>query len=267
MQRRICPRLRYESLEGRCMLAATVAFERDNVAYLIDESRPEFLGFQRYDLDTKEWLGPLPLSGASGLPLTSLLDDDGIYVAEGNAIYRYGFDGGGKTLLFNSPGDVLSILSDGDLLFASYYENYGHYLASVNKTTGSLIDTTWREAALPIAFSVASEINRILCQRYSSPPDISSISYDDEGTFLDHDTSPYHSLNSSGASRTWVFPGGTKVVNDAGSLYSTENLSWLNDFETHFTDIDFLGHDVPIVLNGNKLTAYSAGILPMASKT
>ena len=51
------------------------------------------------------------------------------------------------------------------------------------------------------------------------------------------------------------------------ALEESDLVIFLTDCSTGITDIDFVGGQVPIVLSGSTLTAYSAGILPTGSTT
>src|SRR4029079_11108226 len=58
-----------------------------------------------------------------------------------------------------------------------------------------------------------------------------------------------------------------KVVDNSGLVYAADSLTQIKAFGTTITDIGFYGADVPIVLSGQTLTAYSQSILPTGSVT
>lgn len=257
MRRRLS---RIESLESRCLLSATV-MEHGDIGYFLNPSAGRV---ERYDIANQEWLSPVGLAGATGTPTVLNVDGDGLYVAYDKAVYRYGLDGSGRTHLLNAQYQVNAIHSDGNLLFISHAG--GWRFVSVNKTTNTLIDAIEIHNAVN-GSSIAVGENRIFGRTEGvSPSDITYLQYNDDGTFAGNGDSPYHG-DYPGASTTWVFPNDAKVVDDSGTVYSTSGLTRLNSFGSTIDDIDFLGADIPILLKGDKLTAYSSGILPTGSAT
>ncbi len=254
---------RVEWLEPRHLLSATV-FEHDGVAYFLNQSDP---GFARYDISAEQWLAPIDFGRASGLPTVAHADEDGFYVAYGNSVYRYGPDGSGQTPVINAQNAVQRLHTDGNLLFINHSSGLYARLLSVNKTSNTVVDTA--DFYVPARFMVLRSIpgsNRIFGRSQGvSPSDISYVSYDDAGNILTQVESPYHG-DYPGGSQTWVFDDGTKVVDNSGTIYTTA-LQYANSFGLQVTDIDFVGGQVPIVLSGSTLTAFSAGILPTGSAT
>jgi VCBS repeat-containing protein len=262
-------RLWAECLEPRHLLAGVLqhgptALEYSGVGYFLRTDTPQI---ERYDLSSETWLTPIVLAGASGTPTAELVDADGIYVSFGPAVYRYNADGSGQTHLLNSTDTVSAIHSDGNLLFLNHSSGLYARFISINKTTNTIIDTRDQYVESVYGSSISVETNRILGRSSGiSPSDITYVSYDDTGKFTGGGDSPYHG-DYPGASRAWVFPGGMKVVDSSGTLYSSDSLTWLKSFGTSITDIGFSGSDIPIVLSGKTLTAYSSAILPTGSVT
>ncbi|HEY3392748.1 MAG TPA: hypothetical protein VGK58_08570 [Lacipirellulaceae bacterium] len=253
---------RVERLEPRHLLSATV-FEHDGIAYFLNQSDP---GFARYDISAEQWLAPIDLAGANGLPTTAHADDDGFYVAYGNSVYRYGLDGSGQAPVMNTQYAVQRLHTDGDLLFINHSSGLYARVVSVAKSTNTVIDTADFYVHSIHGSSIDPGSNRIFGRSQGvSPSDISYVSYDDAGNFLTQVESPYHS-DYPGGNQTWVFDDGTKVVDNSGTIYTT-SLQYANSFGLSVTDIDFVGGQVPIVLSGSTLTAFSAGILPTGSAT
>src|SRR5262249_24894758 len=151
----------------------------------------------------------------------------------------------------------------GNLLFVAY--GGGHFI-SINKTTNTVIDE-FQNTQLVICPSIATDVNRIFVRTQDvSPADIRYVSYDDAGKFVGNGHSQY-SGSFPDATKTWVFPGGVRVLDNAGIVYATDSLSQLNSFAGPISDIGFYGTNIPIVLSGSAVTAYSAGILPTGSVT
>src|SRR5687767_13700030 len=136
-------RLRCEQLEARNLLAAVyqhsaTVLEHDNVGYFLS-AYPSRI--ERYDVANQAWLTPLTLPIATPAPTSFLVDDEGLYVAYGSAVYRYNRDGTGQTHLLNANDPVQAIHSDGNVLFVNHSSGYYARLVSLNKATGTIIDT------------------------------------------------------------------------------------------------------------------------------
>lgn len=252
---------RFEPLEPRCMLSATM-FEHESIGYFLNQTHSRL---ERYDIAGETWLTPVSVANPIGTPTVAHSDDDGIYVAYGKAVYRYDLGGGGQTHLLNAQDNVIAIHSDGNLLFLNHTNGYYARIISIDKTTNTIIDTIDNYIDAVYGSSIAPSVNRIFGRTMGiSPSDITYVGYRDDGTFTGGAGSPYHG-DYPGASTTWVFPNDSKVVDSSGTIYSTSGLTWLNSFGSSVTDVDFLGADIPIVLSGNSITAFTAAILPTGS--
>lgn len=241
------------------MLSATV-FEHGDIAYFL---RPAPARLERYDIAHEAWLSPVSLGSTPLTPTVAHADADGIYVAFDKSVFRYTSDGTGRAHLLDVPAGVSAVHSDGGLLFVAY--GSGHFL-SINKNTNTVIDVI-ESADFLVGSSLSAEVNRILVRTQNvSPADLRYIAYDDTGHFASGDDSPYDGLFPD-ATKTWVFPGGDKVLDDAGIVYATDSLTQLSSLAGPISDVDFSGTNIPIVLSGNSITAYSAGMLPTGSVT
>jgi len=252
--------VRVEGLESRCLFSSIV--QVDGIGYLPSDNGTTL---QRYDVANQNWLTPVALENSPGGATASLVDADGIYVAYGRTVMRYKLDGSAPTHLLNAPDNVHAIHSDGKLLFLNHTAGLYARFVSIDKNTNTIIDTMENYVDSVYGSSISTTANKIFGRSGGiSPADITYAAYDDAGNFGAAGDSPYHGDYPS-ASKTWVFPLGTKVVDDSGGVYSTSNLTRLNSFSTRIDDIDFVGSDVPIVLRGNTLTSYSSAILPAGS--
>src|SRR5207249_600918 len=138
---------------------------------------------------------------------------------------------------------------------------------SLNKTTGAIVAQFENYVDSVYGAAIAPSINKIFGRSLGiSPPDITYVSYNDDGMFLAGGDSPHHG-DYPGANRVWVFPGDAKVVDDSGTVYSTGNLTFLNSFGGSINDLDFYGTDIPIVLRDSTLIAYSNSLLPVGSRS
>ncbi len=256
--------LALEPLESRCLMSATV-MEHGDIGYFLNASADRV---ERYDILNEQWLAPVDLEGDIGTPTVLNVDDDGLYVAYDKVAYRFKPDGTGRTHLLNAQYRIQAIHTDGNLLFLNH--TYGNYarLISINKTTNTVIDTIEDYGDTIFGSSIATDVNRIFGRRlYTSPTDITYLTYDDRGNLADQVGSSMYHGHYPTASQTWVFPDGTKVVDDSGTVYLTGGLTWSNSLGSRVDDLDFLGSDFPVILSGNTLTIYSPGLLPAGSIT
>lgn len=263
LRRTLKRQLQAERLESRCVLSATV-FEHNDIGYFVDD---DSASLQRYDIANETWLSPVTLAGAPGTPTAALVDDDGIYAAFGKSAYRYDLDGSDQTHLINLEYNIIGIHTDGNLLFLNDSSGLYARLVSINKTSNTVIDDFENYVDAVVGSSISPETNRIFGRTAAvSPSDITYASYNDTGIFISGGGSPYHGDYPS-ASRTWVFDGGTQVVDDSGTVYATNNLVRLGSFATKIHALDFTDDGAPIVLNGQKLTAFTSQYLPTGSAT
>lgn len=220
---------------------------------------------ERYSLDSRQWLPPIALPAVRGSATVGWVDAEGIYVAYDKAIYRYALDGTGETPLLNT---TLSVNAGGLLSNANYlYVNYGgSSVLSIRKSTNTAVQDKSQFYSVT-GFSIAPGIGKIFSRNMGvSPSDIMMTVVNADGTIGAQTDSPHHG-EYPGATRTWVFPDEARVVDSAGIVYNTGNLSYVASFASAINDLQFLGTDVPIVLAGNKLTAFSNALLPTGSKT
>jgi Ca2+-binding RTX toxin-like protein len=258
MRRRSRKTYSTETLECRVLLSATV-FESDGVGYFLnsDPSRVE-----RYDAAAEAWLDPVELSSPTGDPTVAHIDDDGYYAAFGKTVYRYDLDGSNRTHLLNAASNVSSILTDGNLLILLH----GSDAVSIDKNTNTVIDAADFRYSLR-GPSIQTDLNYIFARDSGvSPSDIRYLNYDDDGKFGSLRDSPYHG-DFPGASETWVFPDGSKVVDSSGTIYQTEGLTWWKSFGADVDDIGFQDDGTPIVLDGDKLVRFNEKMLPVADAT
>ena len=218
-------------------------------------------------MNSRLWLTDIVLPAARGTATTFHVDTDGVFVAYGSSVYRYSLTGGSETHLVTAPQTVQAIHSDGNLLFINHSSGLYARFISVNKTTNAQIATFENYVDSVFGSEIAVSMNKIFGRTQgTSPADISFVSYNDSGTFITGGASPYHGDYPSGT-KTWVFPNDAKVVDDSGTIYSTDSLSYAGSFGGVITDIAFHGVDIPIVLRTNQLISHTSTILPVGSKS
>jgi len=252
-----------EKLEDRRVLAASIV-EYNNVGYFFESSSPVVA---RYDIAQSTWLAPITLQNASTGPQTAHVDANGIYVAFGQTAYRYSNSGTSRTHLINLPSAISAIHSDGNLLFLNYSIDLYARFVSINKNNNTIIDSVENYVYAVAGSSIAPNRNTIYGRSLGiSPADLTFVTYTDNGRFgVARGDGPYHG-DFPGATRTWVFPDESKVVDNAGIVYATSDLTYANRIGP-IQDIDFFESQLPFVLNADEVTAYSRAFLPTGSVT
>lgn len=220
---------------------------------------------ERFDLNNRQWLSPITLPAVRGNATYGLVDADGIYVAYGKSVYRYALDGSGEVHLVNLADPVLTIFSDGNLLLLNHSTSLYAKATSINKTNNQIIATAENYIYALGGASISPGVRKMFGRTTGvSPSDICYLSYNANGTFGTGGDSPHHG-DYPGATRTWVFPDQSRVVDDSGTIYSTSSLTYLNSFGSTINDLCFSGTDVPIILKGQTVTAYTNTFLPTGS--
>ena len=224
---------------------------------------------RRYNLDKGKWqtVRKLPRSGATAMAG----DAAGAYVAYGPKIYRYGANFNKEKSLATASSDVQSLFLDGNLLIAVHSTGLYSRVTIYDRQTGALLSTNETYADSLYGAGHAPGTNRIFGRTQGvSPADIVGTSYTDAGVAANAQGSPYHGDYPT-ATKTWVFPNESRVVDSSGTVYGTEGLTYAGSLSGEVTDIDFNG-DVPVVLRGSEVIAFSntlveAGRAPAKTST
>ena len=232
-----------------------MAMRHGNVYYLAFNGPNRI---ERYDLEAKVSMPLIPLEGT----VTALwVDDGGIFVAEGRKVVRYGLDGTGRQTLMEMPGTVTLMYATDTVLVS---RSTGTGWATNRKTTGAPLSTFSISTNLR-GLSYDPMLKRAFARNEGvSPSDILYLDVRDDGQLAGGNDSAYHG-NYPSASRTFVPPGGGRVFDDAGTIYSTDGLLYLGTVGSAFKDMAFRGPDVPVVLRGTRLHGYSRTMQEMGS--
>lgn len=229
---------------------------QDDIAYLLKKSPSQIM---RYDLENSEWLSPITLAE---IPVDFILDDSHIFISYGRKIERIDLSGNNKTHVSNFTDDVRALAIDGNVLFAFADRES---TKSLNKTSFEEIDTLEYYYRLS-GVSIAPQQKRLFGRSTGvSPSDIHAVSYNENGEFGDTQDSPYHG-DYPGGDKTWVFPNGSKVVDNSGTIYNTADLTYANSFGFTLNALGFHGVDIPIALSGDTLYSFSNTLQQTGSK-
>jgi len=231
--------------------------QHGNIAYFLSGAPAEIA---RYDLDAKAFTTPILLSQ----PATAMyVDDDGIYVAYTRTLTRLDLDGSNETGLANAVGTVRSLVTFGNDLYGSV-ESTPNFIR-VDKFNGTVYEQPdffygLRELSIsPARMKIFGRSSGI------SPSDILQIQLQGDGTVGAMSDSPYHG-DYPGATSTYVFPDQAKVVDDAGIVYSTTDLTYVGSLSGSFDQIAFNVGE-PVVLRGNTLVRYGLNLQYMGETT
>ncbi|MDB6135151.1 MAG: Immunoglobulin I-set domain protein [Verrucomicrobiales bacterium] len=212
---------------------------------------------ERFSIPTRTWLSPVAMNA----PATALwVDSDGIYAVEGRSVLRWNPDGGGRTLLSTAGNDILSVATVEDVLI--YF--HGFTTVALNKKTGVLLDAPGdRDGGVGVSYY--PPLNRLfLLATPGSSINLGMLDIGPDGKYLESFDSPDGSRYPKGT-RTFPFPNAGRVADNTGNVYSTDSLEHLGTLGAAFTDLAFRGPDVPIVLRGGKLFAYTNTLLEAGS--
>ena len=218
---------------------------------------------ERFDLATGAWLARvnLPRTGATAMATEST----DVIVAYGQAVYHYNSDFTGETFVRNTNNPVRAIHIDGDKVILNHSVYLYSHFDCVEMGTWLLLgqNSTYIDSCFGSAS--APGINKIFGRTSGiSPSDIVMATYSETGAFTSVDDSPYHGTYANG-NRCYVFPGEAKVCDDGGIVYSTADLTYMGSFGGRVDDVDWHGSDVPIVLRGTSLLAFSNTLLEAGS--
>ncbi|MBB5208810.1 fibronectin type III domain-containing protein [Chiayiivirga flava] len=232
-----------------------------DIAYLLRKSPAQIM---RYDLATRQWLAPIPLAE---IPSAFVVTGSHLFVASGRKVERMTLTGGGLTHVQNTASDIISLHVDGALLFVNATSDYYARVMSVNIGTLQRIDEIENYIDSLHGASISTSANRLFGRSQGvSPSDITYVEYDNTGNFVAGGASPYHG-DYPGASKTWTFPDGDRVVDDSGTVYHANDLTYANSLARSLDDLAFHGSDIPIGLDDDMLVAYSNTLLETGRHT
>jgi hypothetical protein len=242
----------------------TQSMRSGNIAYFLFPSSPRL---ECYSLSNGQWLPPINLPTVYGSASAFGVDSDTLYVAFGQTVKRYNLAGSNEVHLVNVAETVQGIFTDGNVILLNRSVSLYARITSISKSNNAVIAQFENYVYALNGAAIAPSINKLFGRSIGiSPADITYVSYNDDGTFVSGGDSPHHG-DYPGGVRAWVFPGDNKVVDDSGTVYSTSTLNYLNSFGGTIADIDFYGTNIPIVLRGNQLVAYTSSLLPAGSHT
>jgi hypothetical protein len=191
----------------------------------------------RYDLDMREYLATIELPQNHGELAAAEIDEDGIYAAYGNSVYRYALDGTDERHVTDVQNPISSIFTDGDLLLIVHPVQHHARVTSVRKDTHAFIDFHEVYPAGNYAACISPGQNRIVGSSIGlSPAKHTSISYGDDGVFTGDDSGgPPHPQIAG--SKSWVDEEFGRVIDNLGNIFGLEAMDYIGRLEREPTSV------------------------------
>jgi hypothetical protein len=218
---------------------------------------------ERYELASGTWLAPISLPDA---PKAFALSPDEIFVSFAKSLSKFSLDGATETPLSNLGVEPESLFwLDGRVYVLG---DQGKNFTVIDATTGRFLQVKNFTNAQG-GVSVAGTKHKFFSRNRGSGVlwDIFQTVINSDGTLGAQTDSPYRDGDYPTATRTFLFPGEARVIDDAGSIYSTDDLGYLGSLGGKFDDIDFVGGEPVVLRNRNTLVAYSAGLAETGRKS
>ena len=218
--------------------------EANGVAYFLI---PAEKSLQRYSLTTRAWLAPITFSQT---PAVFAVDDSGIYVAFGQALYRFNLDGANQypfSACCSSP--VYNLLVYPEYLIAFMISTPS---VSLNKETGTVVDMLIPDKALGVVHMLPE---KALMVGLSNSTELDSIQLNPHGMFGDQFFRS--SSDISWSKETFSLPGQNRVVTDAGQIFFANDLNYVRSITDRIDAVAVYGHQYVVARKG-ALIGYNA---------
>jgi hypothetical protein len=230
-----------------------------NIVYLLRQSPKQIM---RFDLGSESWLSPLDLSD---FPNAFTFSDSLIFVAYENEVVALPINGGPELNVHDSLYTITDLVVDDNNLIISQLESDLRWfedlrLTTVDVNTFSQLDELTHNHYSMQKLSLAPSINKVFgAYRYSiHSAAVVMANYDDSGMFGTVSAGSSAGSYVLDEERAWVFADETRVLDDAGNVYSAGDVSYRTSFGVEVAGVSFHGPDIPIVLTkGDELVSLS----------
>ena len=251
----------------------TQATDQGDIFYSLFGSVPQI---KRYDMSTRQFLPAIILPTEHGSATAFGVGQAGqLYVAYGSDVFKY--DANGSTeenIMIEAKAPVVDFQFDNDFVFI----NAGRFVISVHASTNELINEFYSNNEFVQGASISDRHKRLFGRTQDetasggiiSPSDLVFKEYNDEGAFVKEKiTDINEEAGVKTATRTWLFPDQTRLVDDEGYVFSVatgEFVYWINTEE--IIDVAWLGGDHMITLHANgHLTSISPQLVSTGNMT
>ncbi len=192
------------------------------------------------------------------------ISEDRLYVAFDRSVKEFTLEGELVRNIANVPSTVKNLIATSDYLYIYHSKN----ISGVDLNTLG-VSTSDRLFYSLQGLSYSSESGEVFARDGGvSPSDILTIELPEDGEIqsgarLPLRDSPYHGDYPS-ATKTYLSPDQTKVIDDSGTVYQTEGLLYFTALGGRFKDLTF-DENRPIVYRDSKLIAYDSSYLERGS--
>ena len=262
-----------QPMDSEVLQPWTQAIDKAGIFYSLFGSIPQI---KRYDMSTRKFLPTISLPTEHGTATAFGVGQAGqLYVAYGTDIFKY--DANGSTeekITIEAKAPVVDFQFDNDFVFI----NAGRYVISVHASTNKLINEFYSNNELVLGTSISDRHNRLFGRTQGerassgiiSPSNLVFKEYNDDGRFEREKITNLKEDNGvNSATRTWLFPDQTRVVDDEGYIFSVatgEFVYWINTEE--IVDVAWVGGDQMITLHANgHLTSISPQLVSTGNMT
>ena len=238
------------------------AVESGGLAYFFIPSPAQV---ERYDLAARKWLDPISFPPERREMTAGAVDADGLYMAYHDSVFRYDLNGGHELLMLNIIGDVRDLLSDGPRLIVNHSRfSKGRY-SFLDKATNTTIVTTDNGEGLASGSVYVPALRRLLGpMSYAYFNQFSYVQFLPNGEAVNN--GPKIVTDKDGSqhppARCWLFPGGARVLDSNGAIYSTGMPAFVGNLDGPVNDVIFIKGVLPVVLRDGELHAYFPSLAP-----
>lgn len=217
---------------------------------------------ERFDLMTERWL-PTVLLSETLVPTAFVPTAEGVYVAYGRALARRTSDLSSEVAITNSAEPITHLFAFGDFV---YYNGSGSSspstYRSVNRTTlqsgPTIVLGNWQREVRQLSF--ASSLRRGFGWSYQyGPYALVMFTLASDGSLAGAPVDGSQGNAMPTANRTFVLPGEQWLADEAGSVYSTSDLSFVGAFSDGFHDLAFLSDGTSVILRQQTLSLAPRG--------
>ncbi|MDQ8204165.1 fibronectin type III domain-containing protein [Pelagicoccus sp. SDUM812003] len=223
------------------------SLEVAEIAYFLHSDADQI---SRYDLENQTWLDPIAIDESASCFVVA---DDFLFVAYGKILYRYALDGSDATHLGNFLHPILSLHTDGDLLFVNHSSSGYAYIDSYDQNTLGRLDSFTAYDPFNADAVIEPNLNEIYSV-YGNERRF-AIGYEDNGEFSTSLRSQY-SGNATIGSKLFLWSGKSRQIGRRGWVYDSVTLETIGQL-AEVDSLAFVEGELPIIVSSDQLLVYS----------
>lgn len=223
--------------------------------------RSEPARMDRYDLVNEEWKETVLLPEKAESFNAAHVDEGGIYLGYGSAVYRYDLEGQNETFVLNQTSSIFRIFSSDNMVISvakepgvegqiTTFRKSNNSLAATQSIGSFQIDTefaTFEPVTGTLYFRRSSSFSYVTIESGGTISTFRGIQLVDNGSF-----------GSNQTTNLFFDPSGERFIGTEGKVFSETNegrFERLLVTEIKPRDLVFLGEDVPVGIEGNQIVA------------